>query len=353
MSSAPHALKVENNRASGCLSCFTGLLLQRAPAFVDSVTQWLDSAVLWLTRWGYREKSRAHAFVFPDRNIVIVFLVAVALWYAAASQNSSLAYLLLFWLCSLILVSIVRARTNVANLRITVRSGTPGFANENPKLTCEVFNPSGQPRFALKLRVAGLAQARETIIARIPPGETVSAEIELDPVRRGIHRFEALEVESRFPFQVLIGRAWVPSPGSFLVYPKLAGSTPLPDSVARLEAVEGEIPSLMGDDFYGLRKYNFGDSQRHVDWKAVARGHAMMTKQFGGSAHGELWLDWRTLEEFGFEARISQLARWSCEAELAGQTFGIRMPRQELPIGRGESHLHDCLRALAVYQVDP
>lgn len=291
--------------------------------------------------------------MFPDRNIVIVFLVAVALWYAAASQNSSLAYLLLFWLCSLILVSIVRARANVANLKITVRSGPPGFANENPKLTCEVFNPSGHPRFALKLRMAGFELAREAIISRIPPGETVSVEFELKAVRRGVHRFEALEVESRFPFQVLIGRAWAPTQGSFLVYPKLAGVLPLPESIARLEAVAGEIPSPMGDDFYGLRKYNFGDSQRHVDWKAVARGHPMMTKQFGGSAHGELWLDWRTLEEFGFEARISQLARWSCEAELAGQTFGLRLPRLELAIGRGEPHLHDCLKALAVYQVDP
>ena len=49
------------------------------------------------------------------------------------------------------------------------------------------------------------------------------------------------------------------------------------------------------DDFAGLRKYQPGDSLRHVAWKAVARGQAVMTKQFSGLAAGELWLDWDSL----------------------------------------------------------
>ena len=41
-----------------------------------------------------------------------------------------------------------------------------------------------------------------------------------------------------------------------------------------------------GDDFAGVRAYVPGESQRHIDWRAVARGQPLMTKQFAAEAEG-------------------------------------------------------------------
>jgi uncharacterized protein (DUF58 family) len=105
-----------------------------------------------------------------------------------------------------------------------------------------------------------------------------------------------------------------------------------------------------GDDFAGVRAYVPGESQRHIDWKAVARGQALMTKQFTAEADGLLYLDFAEVRLSDLEDRLSQLALWVIEAERARHPYGLRLPTAEIPPSLGESHFHRCLRALALFQ---
>ena len=106
------------------------------------------------------------------------------------------------------------------------------------------------------------------------------------------------------------------------------------------------------DDYSGLRTYQLSDSPRHVAWKAVARSEDMLTKQFTGEAAAELWLDWnRFSPSMGVEQRLSRLAGWVLAAERAGVNYGVRLPGNEVPPGRGEAHHAACLQALALYGV--
>ena len=63
-----------------------------------------------------------------------------------------------------------------------------------------------------------------------------------------------------------------------------------------------------GDDFAGVRAYEPGQSQRQIDWKAVARGHPLMTKQYTTEATGALYLDFAAVPGDDTEARLAQLA---------------------------------------------
>ena len=106
------------------------------------------------------------------------------------------------------------------------------------------------------------------------------------------------------------------------------------------------------DDFAGLRNYQVGDSLRHVAWKAVARGQAVLTKQFSGLAAGELWLDWDAMPtEMHTEARLSRLTRWVLDAARTGQAFGLRLPSRIIPPGVGATHQEQCLTALALFEL--
>jgi uncharacterized protein (DUF58 family) len=104
-----------------------------------------------------------------------------------------------------------------------------------------------------------------------------------------------------------------------------------------------------GDDFAGVRPYILGESQRHIDWKAVARGQGLMTKQFSPEASGSLYLDLASAALAGLEDRLSQLALWVLEAERARRPYGLRLPSVEIAPSLGDLHFHRCLRTLALF----
>jgi uncharacterized protein (DUF58 family) len=104
-----------------------------------------------------------------------------------------------------------------------------------------------------------------------------------------------------------------------------------------------------GDDFAGVRPYVPGESQRHIDWKAVARGQPLMTKQFAAEAEGSVHLDFFAIRFPDVEDRLSQLALWVIEAERARRPYDLSLPGVEIPPAIGQSHFHQCLRALGLF----
>src|SRR5579862_5584536 len=93
-----------------------------------------------------------------------------------------------------------------------------------------------------------------------------------------------------------------------------------------------------------------GESQRHIDWKAVARGQPLLVEQFAGEHDEKIYLDWETLPLLGDEERLSQLALWVIKAERSRCLYGLKIPGLFIPPARGEAHYHRCLGALAVYR---
>src|SRR5436190_1847043 len=105
-----------------------------------------------------------------------------------------------------------------------------------------------------------------------------------------------------------------------------------------------------GEDFAGVRAYRPGESQRHIDWKAVARGQPLVTKQWAGDASETLVLDWNEAPGADVEARLGQIARWIVQAEREYTAYGVRLPGVEIPPAHGERHFHGCLRTLATFE---
>jgi uncharacterized protein (DUF58 family) len=107
-----------------------------------------------------------------------------------------------------------------------------------------------------------------------------------------------------------------------------------------------------GDDFAGVRPYILGESQRHIDWKAVARGQELMTKQFSTETRGSLCFDYAAARFPNIEGRLSQLTLWVIEAERVQRAYGLRLPNSEIAPSLGQAHFHRCLRALALFDED-
>jgi uncharacterized protein (DUF58 family) len=76
-----------------------------------------------------------------------------------------------------------------------------------------------------------------------------------------------------------------------------------------------------------------------------------MTKQFTAEAEGVVYLDFSALHFGDMEEKLSQLALWVIEAERARRSYGLRLPGVEIPPGVGQSHFHQCLRALSLFEL--
>src|SRR5207247_5848632 len=137
---------------------------------------------------------------------------------------------------------------------------------------------------------------------------------------------------------------------TYLVYPKPAGNPQLPRHRSRFADSWVQQGIGHGDDFAGVRPYVRGESQRHIDWKAVARGQPLMTKQFAAQTKGAVYLDFFELRFADVEERLSQLTLWVIEAERARQPYGLRLPGIEISPALAQMHFHHCLHALSLFR---
>ena len=102
-------------------------------------------------------------------------------------------------------------------------------------------------------------------------------------------------------------------------------------------------------DFIGLATAAPGEPPRRIAWKAFARNDELMVKQFSAGDQQARVLSWTDLPGLDTEERLSQLTRWCLDAAEQDLAIGLALPNQIVPPGRGQRHLSECLRALALY----
>ena len=292
-------------------------------------------------------EPRPRVLVLPNRNTLGLAAVLLAMWYAGASQSNGAAYLLCFVLAGVASVSTIHAWANLRGVRVKADAIPPVFASEESTVPLAVSTVGGA---ALGLRVDAGARVHAVALREIAAGRVQRAAVRAAAGRRG--RFEVVRVraESLYPLGFFTARVTFAVRQTHYIYPAPEGAAPLPRPLAPGRR-QREGARAEGDDFAGTRAWLPGESQRHIDWKAAARGQPLLTKQWAGDSDETLVLDWNALPQLGAEARLSQLARWVVLAERGGASYGLGIPGVRLAPSRGDAHYHACLRALADFEV--
>ena len=291
------------------------------------------------TQWKFT--ANAAAFLF----------VLVAMWYAGSSQQNAAAYLLLFVLVSVAIVSIPHSFSNLFGLTGRAAAIKPAFAGQEAVLPIEITNDSRSNRHGLCVRLSNASVQYERL-DEIPAGKAARATLRFQTPVRGGYEVSGISLETTYPVGLLRVCKQLPLTQRYIVYPKPAGDPKLPSGTrASSHARPPQIDVGGGDDFAGVRAYVPGESQRHIDWKAVARGQSLMTKQFTAEVEsGLLYLDFNAIRSRHVEDRLSQLALWVIEAERARRPYGLRLPNIKIQPSLGELHFHQCLRTLALFR---
>ncbi len=285
-----------------------------------------------------------HVRVRPTRNCLRLAFVMAAMGLAAVNYQSNAAWGLVFLVLALGVVAAVHGRRNLDGLDARPLTPEPTFADQPIHAEVALVNRSGRPA-----RAVGVSLGDAASTASVAAGSSATVAFDLPTRPRGRYRLEGLRLRSRFPLALVEASRAIAHGVDGIVYPRLAGSG-LEAAVASGDG-QSDAAGPHGEDFAGHRRPLPGEPQRHIDWKAVARGRPMLIKHFAGSG-GEWWFDW-THTAGDDENRVSQLALWVVEAERCGWRYGLRLPGVSLQPANGAAHRHACLAALAVHPEPP
>jgi uncharacterized protein (DUF58 family) len=283
-------------------------------------------------------------FILPSRAGVFYAVVLLLMLTGSINYTLSLGFILTFLLASLAITAMLHTFRNLVGLRISAGRAPAVFAGENARFTVSLHNPTSAARYSIALTRGG----SEVDVVDVPAAASAFATAAIPAPRRGLLRPGRLTLYTRFPVGLFYAWSYLEFDMHCVVYPRPA--TPgLPLPPLKSSGSEGASAGHGGDDFAGLRQYHPGDSPRHIAWKAAAREQVLLTKQFSGHAHVELWLTADLLPaHLDFEEKLSYLTRWVLDAHAAGIAYGVELGSANVPIGSGDAHRDRCLEKLAL-----
>lgn len=283
-------------------------------------------------------------YIVPTRWGLLYATMLIGLLIGSINYSLSLGYYVTFLLASLGNIAMLHTWRNLVHLQVAVLNAKPVFAGETAAINLKITEPKNRPRYVIS---AYFNPQAETVMD-INANDALTVEVPLATVKRGWQRLPRLTIYTEFPLSLLHAWAVIENPFQFLVYAKPADSSNTNTLSADASAQGSSLLSKGDDDFNGHKNYQIGDSPSRVDWKASSRGIGMYTKQYSGAGVYSIWLDWADTAGT-IETRISQLTRLVIDAHASQQSYGLRLPNNELAPNNTEAHYHQALTTLALF----
>jgi uncharacterized protein (DUF58 family) len=267
----------------------------------------------------------------------------------AINYQSNSAYIVVALVLSTAVMSVVHAWKNIRALRLVAGQAFPAFAGEPLRAHATII-AGGIPSVALVCDAPDIAEDDGVNIEHLGAQQSHCVTMVLPGKNRGLHQVRRLRVASLYPMGLIFAQAEFVIDWQFIVYP-----TPLIGGELAIDAGEGQGDGQrLGStgDFHGHHLYQTGESQRRVDWRAVARGRPVLVKEFVSSSIHDCWIDYDRFPGVPLEQRLSLMCGHIISFEQAGQRYGLRLPGIILEPNHGETHYHACLKALALWSSD-
>jgi uncharacterized protein (DUF58 family) len=262
----------------------------------------------------------------------------------AINFQNNLSYALTFLLATLFIVAILHTFANLSGLTIRALRAQAAFPGQQSDFDLMIERGKQRDHFALHLKWPNSSEA----LVNLVENDSVKVRLHMAVDKRGWFSPGRLMLESSYPLGLLRCWTWVDLDLRALVYPRPLASGDLP-GLATDKPDGASVPIMGSDDFYGFRRYQKGDSLRHIHWKGLAKGQGVQSKQYTAYAERSVWLDWDLFPGFGVEQRLSHLCHWVLDFESRNEEYGLRLPGVLFEPGAGEKHRDRVLKELALY----
>ncbi len=283
-------------------------------------------------------------YVLPTGYGLFFALVIYFMLMGSINYDNNMGFLLTFLLAGVCLVGMLYTYRNLSALKLSAGRTRAVFAGEYAEFPIFIETVNNRPAY----RIALGDSRKNAQVGDVSIGNADSVKVRVKTSQRGYLPLNRLRVWTEFPLGLFHVWSWVAIESRTLVYPKPSGVHKLPPQ-ADMSNGKNRAYLTGNDDFAGIRRYQPGDSPNHIAWKAFARGHEVLTKQFAGIAGNDVWLDWYALDGLNVEERLSQLCQWVLDLHIQDRNYGMRLPQLLIKPNRGEPHKLACLEKLALF----
>ncbi len=298
-------------------------------------------------REGSVELTGRKIYILPTRYGLLFAALLGTMLLGSINSANNLGFMLTFLLTGVGIISIVHTWHNLLGVHIRANQGKPVFAGQMACFLIQLENQRSSPRPAIILEVAGKTMSAIDLESHA----TGELSLPLPAPKRGTFRPGQFTLSTCYPLGLLRAWSYINLDLSCTVYPKPGPHREQLHTPSYLPSATGDR-GVGRDDFAGLRQFYQGDSPRHIDWKAAARGSGLKTKLFGGDSGEQRWLDWENLPGFDTEMRLSYLCRAVLLACESRDEYGLRLPGTIINPAHGAAHRHQCLAALAHFEAE-
>lgn len=241
------------------------------------------------------------------------------------------------------LVSMIQTNSNLQNIQLSVDRCDIGSAGGSSEIQISLRNPTRIPSHNLHIQV-DRPFALKTPLTVEEIASQAPFTLPIHCPKRGIYALGRIKIYSRGVYGLFYTWRWQEVDTELIVYPTPRGSLPLP------HGHEGaHRRSLNSEDFVGHRPFVNGDSLKHIDWKAYARGSELLVKDYADQAMEALELKWEDARGDS-EERLEQLSAWVLQMTALQRPFSLHLPHAQVAKGMGDAHDRAALRALAAYK---
>ncbi len=306
----------------------------------------------WMDRRSPTSKSikltQKRIYIIPNRMGLLFLALVVLMFVNGVNYQNNLIFSFSVLLLSIFITAIVVTYQNMAGLIISAGHGEAVFSGKSTLLHLTIEHASRKTKDGLRL---GFDRVDSLSLNQIKSKRQVKLNFKTHT--RGYLTVPRITLYSVFPLGLFTSWTWIRLEFEGVVYPRpqflpyqYVGQSEPGEEVAQ------HIMSSGIDDFRGFRKYQSGDSLKHVAWRQFAKTNQLLTKEFEQPQAQGHWLDWDALPGFSMEHRLQILCGWVVRSHEENREYGLSLPSLKIAAGRGDLHQQACLNALALHAVE-
>lgn len=291
--------------------------------------------------------GRRQLFILPTRIGWYFSVILLALFAIAVKFDNQAAFMMLFLLVAIGIISMHYTHNNVIDLELNTGVAKPVFLGKNAQFPIKILNTSKQSRQAIWIMCAGYKQ-----VFKVDTNDAFETLITLPTIKRGYLECPEITLSSQFPLGLFF--CWsrrFQSTQRCIVYPHPLDLVPYPESGDNSSEAHSKLSVKNNQaDYSGMKAYQPGDRPRDIHWPSLAKTHKLITVQHEDQSSSSINLSWYSLpRHLSVEDRLSQLCYWVIKAEKNDIRYKLEMPNHTIEHDSGTQHLQECLRILALW----
>ena len=279
---------------------------------------------------------------------------------AAINTSNNLLYMVLAALLAVMVLSGFLSGLNFRFLRLEARLPDHCFARQAFPVALTVKNPKRLfPTFSLRVSPVDESPFRFEgyYVPLVGTQDQDTRMVEAELARRGRHRLDEVQLQSRYPFGFLLKGRPVPTEAECIAFPEILQPEEMDVAIHDILGASERFERGQGMDLYMIRDYVTSDSARHVDWKATAKTSSLKTREFAAEESQRVVLAFDRCGVAGDENRFESLVSYAASLAVHMARDGIELSLVSddwsSSSGYSESLLQSILSYLALVEMNP